>query len=909
MGRQVFVGRTRELEWLREALASLETRRGGHLLLTGPPGIGKRALLDQALVTLPATFLRARAHARSPEPLPDQWLQALLHQIGSGTGALLQRLALDDRQSLEAWLHQGASLPFATFEAVLRALAGRAPVVLTVEGDLSEEKARDLHRLAERTRGLFLLWIVATPLVPGPLRLWPHQHLSPLTLQDLHRWLLAETGVYQTPQFLAWLWLLSGGIPAEVRALLDLLAEQGQPLEPGRVLTAESVELGPLLQRERARWQSLPLPHQNLLFQISCSTSVSSDRFHQLAEHLPDADLLLRRGFLLEERGRIRLRSGLLRQSLQKYRPPETCTPAPEEKDASPPTPHDLRHLYAQFLSFLKEGRLQEAHQWIQKANLPALQQQYLEAELLSRQGNLPEALQRFLAIYRDTPEGTWLRARASASVALISYGMGNLVQSLHFLEESQFHARAAHDQETLVFTQEVQCLLQGLQGQLHAAEAAWWNTLQQTSREFQFLPIPLYFTGLLFFVGRYPALLHALQQGHPTSPEDRVLNLVNQAEVYLEMGQTERARVLLEEAWPLLLKFPLWMPVGERLRAQVLLQGGHLDQAAQWAERCLAHYAEMHAPMGLLKALALRAEVRIRRGDLQGAQDLTQALGQAKQRRYLVMIPYLLERGLRGLAHLKRPPTNLRKAWIEQYVQAVDTYHARERVPWFLKSLPPGPVQRTLAQRFPSSGTGRRKLYLYTLGTFRVVLPTLEERVHLGSVKAKHLLATLALAPVVHLTPTSQFLARALWPGLPGNRQIHNLHWAFSLLRKLLGSDVLHRQNDQYLLNPDRVEVDLWQFHRLYQAGRTEEGRGAHARAAGLYEQALQLVTGPPLQDARFPALEPHIAHLQRQILRLYAYVARFYARSFRPEQARLLAGRGLTLNPEDPDLLAFIS
>ena len=54
-----FVGRTAELAALREVLGDVRSGQPQTVLITGPAGIGKTSLVDQFLLEVDATVLRA----------------------------------------------------------------------------------------------------------------------------------------------------------------------------------------------------------------------------------------------------------------------------------------------------------------------------------------------------------------------------------------------------------------------------------------------------------------------------------------------------------------------------------------------------------------------------------------------------------------------------------------------------------------------------------------------------------------------------------------------------------------------------------------------------------------------------------------------------------------------------------
>jgi DNA-binding SARP family transcriptional activator len=74
--------------------------------------------------------------------------------------------------------------------------------------------------------------------------------------------------------------------------------------------------------------------------------------------------------------------------------------------------------------------------------------------------------------------------------------------------------------------------------------------------------------------------------------------------------------------------------------------------------------------------------------------------------------------------------------------------------------------------------------------------------------------------------------LAETLWPNSPPDRPFNSLHTTLSRLRHSLASttadgvtDLIATSGDRYLLTPDAIEVDYWDFDRALAMRRTAAG------------------------------------------------------------------------------------
>ena len=128
----MIIGRSSELSGLSRVVDAAADGTGGHLLITGEPGIGKTALLDEARAYAAAeglmvVDLRGHADSRAPFPLAAQWLSAL--QEGD---------RIDGRRASD-W-----STAVATR---LTVIAARTPVAVLID-DVDQANDGDLEMIA-----------------------------------------------------------------------------------------------------------------------------------------------------------------------------------------------------------------------------------------------------------------------------------------------------------------------------------------------------------------------------------------------------------------------------------------------------------------------------------------------------------------------------------------------------------------------------------------------------------------------------------------------------------------------------------------------------------------------------------------------------------------------------------------
>ncbi|HVR95508.1 MAG TPA: BTAD domain-containing putative transcriptional regulator, partial [Thermoanaerobaculia bacterium] len=166
--------------------------------------------------------------------------------------------------------------------------------------------------------------------------------------------------------------------------------------------------------------------------------------------------------------------------------------------------------------------------------------------------------------------------------------------------------------------------------------------------------------------------------------------------------------------------------------------------------------------------------------------------------------------------------------------------------------------------------------------------------------------LAYLASSP--EMQAGREELIEAVWP-IEGERTIErNFHPTLSYLRRALeagrkegeGPTPLLFRNGGYRLNPEITwEVDVLDFSRLFEEGRSLLGRGELAAAADIWRSAWKLYRGPFLQGHYEPWVTNRREGYQRTYLEILRELGDLFVRLERTEDA-MDAYRSVLL--EDP-------
>jgi DNA-binding CsgD family transcriptional regulator len=216
--RSVFVGRARELSALEEALTHARAGRPRLVLVEGPAGIGKTALVDRFLAGARDTGVLRASGDESEHELPFGVVDQLLRRagevrsepeadhVGAGTRILQLLGTLQDQHPMVVFLDDADRADVASLRALLfvvrRLVADRVLVVLTTREDTTV-LPDGLSKAAAGTEGR---WV----------------RLRPLNVEELRE--LAEArGVRLSPRAVQRLEAHAGGNPLHTRALLEEL--------------------------------------------------------------------------------------------------------------------------------------------------------------------------------------------------------------------------------------------------------------------------------------------------------------------------------------------------------------------------------------------------------------------------------------------------------------------------------------------------------------------------------------------------------------------------------------------------------------------------------------------------------------------------------------------------------------
>lgn len=120
--------------------------------------------------------------------------------------------------------------------------------------------------------------------------------------------------------------------------------------------------------------------------------------------------------------------------------------------------------------------------------------------------------------------------------------------------------------------------------------------------------------------------------------------------------------------------------------------------------------------------------------------------------------------------------------------------------------------------------------------------------QVTISGYKQQALLAMLAL--VAPKPVSDDRLIDQLWGDEPPGNPANALQAQVSHLRRVLGREVVARESSGYSLRVEPADVDALKLDQLVRLGREAVAAGEQQAASALFEEAVALVRGPPLEE-----------------------------------------------------------
>lgn len=318
-------GREQELAALGEVLERARTGQGSPMLLRGQPGVGKSALLEDAVAAAEdLTVLRTRG-VESEAPLP----YAALHRLLRPVLGRLDDVPAPQASALRAAFGESAEdagdrhLVFLATLNLLSEVAGDRPVAAVVDDAhwLDDASAAALLFAARRLEGEAVALLFAVRDDAGATfdsRDLPVLSVAGIDEAAADALIADQAGATVAPQVRAELLEITAGNPLGLLELTRALtAEQlsGQARLPDRLPLTEGVERTFL-----DRYRRLPAPAQTVLLVAAADDSGRAATIARAAASLgagPDAmDIAEESGLLAEDDGVLTLRHPLVRSAI-----------------------------------------------------------------------------------------------------------------------------------------------------------------------------------------------------------------------------------------------------------------------------------------------------------------------------------------------------------------------------------------------------------------------------------------------------------------------------------------------------------------------------------------------------------------------------------------------------------------
>ncbi len=225
----MLIGRNAEKSAVADLLDSARLGRSRTLILRGPPGIGKTALLDLASVSAEGMEVMRLSAVVTERDIAFAGLYELLYPLLPR----LREIPDPQRAALEGALALAAPTPtdrFAVAAATLSLLglaAGSRPLLILIDDahwlDLASAEALAFTARRLDREGIAMLAATSDP-ESRPLSSFPSLTLQPMSPQDCSRLLQLRSGVVPTPAVADRILAESGGIPLAIVAAAGLLS-------------------------------------------------------------------------------------------------------------------------------------------------------------------------------------------------------------------------------------------------------------------------------------------------------------------------------------------------------------------------------------------------------------------------------------------------------------------------------------------------------------------------------------------------------------------------------------------------------------------------------------------------------------------------------------------------------------
>ncbi len=873
---------------LTAILADAEVQGTKLVFLNGPPSMGAEDAIEELLSAVQGV-VSARASSDNLEGVVSQWIDWILNRSGINRKLLMAELE-----------RRGISYPFdcdrvSLFRKLVMTLGPHIPIVLVLSPGYDFRDIKGLESLFSPIWGYPIMVILTGCGAVPPSSRWIPLDLKPMSPDEIWQTLLKFTGREQDPQFVKWLYNESGGVPLIIRQIIDALIEQGI-LSKGQLVTEyRDADLSYIVDYHRSIIQSMEL-WSELLKVIGCIKSASENLLIELfgkeeVDRLKCAGIVVRHGHEMRIAGEI-----LLRVISSIYGDTDCDRLIRKLKMRSGFSNHvtgdsETQHNVTQRLSDIGSFAETVSHETIKK---------FEEASSLIHDAHLTEALEILKGIF-DASDSAIVRTIAAINMSHILFAMGEIEDSKQYFQESLKNARYAGINSFPEMARSLGITLYAFEGYTDRMFREMWSLLSTGGSEEVMKNVSSHYSDVLFFRGLYDMRLSILNRTKVESEEDRGVAMAHIAETMIEMSRYQEAARWIRRAEPVIGSIPLWSPVIKRLKAQLSLARGALPNAYTLIDNAIELYSRMNAIIGLIKSFAIKGEILMRMGNLsEGVKEIERAKESISSRGYILLLPYVLERAMRGLAYSDMDTMRFQEEMIA-YLSIIDKLNARPRAFWFIQTLPEQ-HRRELASILSEDRAGF--VWIKVLGPFKIITPSNDVLVKIGSNKARQLLLTLALADVGYINTSAASLALMLWPDMPPDRQIHNIHWLFTHIRKTLGMNIFRKKGDQYRFDSDVVKTDVAEFMGHIKKGELAMQNGHRIEAIRNYEKALKLVEGQPFVDVAFEALEPMLRYIENRITETYIHVANHYIDIFMPEKAIDYACLGLVVQPYSIEL-----